>query len=385
MEPLRRENEAHDRPGTVLIGWRKLALGLLTATLIACTPSRSLDEPVHPDFANLPGWNADRHGEALGALRRSCRVFLAKAPNAAIGRQPYAGRASDWTAACRAAARVPAGDHKAARRYFETWFAPVAIQSAGGAEGLFTGYYAPELAGSWAPGGPFTTPLYRTPPGHLRRVDRAAIRRGALSGRGLELLWVDDPIDAFFLEIQGSGQVRMADGSLVHVGYEGQNGHRYFPVGRALIDSGEIPREEMSLQAIRAWMEANPDKAGALMEMNPSHVYFRIQDEPGAKGAQGVVLTPGRSLAVDRRYVPYGLPVWLDLREVPTEDGRLRRLVVAQDTGGAIKGVVRGDYFWGYGDDAGDRAGLMTSRGRYFVLLPRPLAERIDAGRLVLN
>jgi membrane-bound lytic murein transglycosylase A len=206
--------------------------------------------------------------------------------------------------------------------------------------------------------------------------DRDEIERGALDGRALELLWVDDPIDKFFLQIQGSGLVRLADGRLLRVGYADQNGRAYRPIGRDLVEMGELSREEVSLQSIAAWLRANPDRADAVMDKNPSYVFFQLLGDAealeGPLGAQGVPLLAGRSLAVDRRYIPYGAPVWLET-EAPFPDGErsLHRLMIAQDTGGAIKGGVRGDVFRGAGDLAEHVAGHMKSRGSYFLFLPK--------------
>ena len=210
-------------------------------------------------------------------------------------------------------------------------------------------------------------------------ADRAAIDAGALAGRELELLWVDDPVDRFFLEIQGSGQVRLPDGETVRVGYADQNGRPYRAIGKDLIESGAIPREQMSMQAIRAWLEANPKQAPAMMAKNPSYVFFTELTElaaaSGPLGAQGVPLTPGRSLAVDRKFLPLGAPIWVDT-VAPEPRGRapVARLLVAQDTGGAIRGPVRGDVFWGAGPQAEHLAGHMKSPGRLFILLPRELS-----------
>jgi membrane-bound lytic murein transglycosylase A len=190
----------------------------------------------------------------------------------------------------------------------------------------------------------------------------------------LELLWVDSAIDAFFLHIQGSGRVAMADGGVVRVGYSDTNGQPYRAIGRDLVESGEISSDRISMQTIRAWLAAHPNDAEAMMARNRSFVFFRILQGDGPIGAMGVALVPGRSLAVDRRFVPLGLPVWLDATDPLSPGTPLRRLMVAQDTGGAIRGPVRGDVFWGHGAKAAARAGRMKSRGRYFLLLPRRVA-----------
>ncbi len=271
---------------------------------------------------------------------------------------------------------------------------------------------SPSLRGALRPDQRFRYPLYRRPPelvevdlglfredlrgrriagrvdeaGRLRPFpDRAAIEAGALAGRGLELLWVDDPIDLFFLHIQGSGRVRLPDGRRLRVVYAGQNGHPYRAIGRELVAMGALAREEVSLLTIRAWLEAHPGEATALMRRNPSYVFFRlageVREEEGPPGSLGVPLTPARSIAVDRRFWPLGIPFFLDL-PVPFPEGERpwRVLVVAQDTGGAIRGPLRADIFWGAGERAAWIAGHMKQRGRMWVLLPRS-AGRALAGR----
>jgi membrane-bound lytic murein transglycosylase A len=288
--------------------------------------------------------------------------------------------------------------------FFETHFEPFAVTNRGEPEGLFTGYYEPTLDGSRVRTERFSVPLYGRPPelltvdlGRFREewrgerlagrlegaavvpfADRRAIHRGALAGRRLEVLWVDDPVDAFFLEIQGSGRVRLPDGEEVRVGYAGQNGHPYTAIGRVLVERGALPRQAVSLQSIRRWLEDHPQWARDLLERNASYVFFRILDGDGPRGAQGVVLSPGRSLAVDRRFLPLGAPVWLTTT-VPgpaqgTPEEPFRRLLVTQDTGGAIRGPVRGDVFFGPGEEAAWRAGHLKRPGRLWLLLPRGAA-----------
>jgi membrane-bound lytic murein transglycosylase A len=215
--------------------------------------------------------------------------------------------------------------------------------------------------------------------------DRREIEAGALSGRKLEIVWVDDPVGAFFLHVQGSGRVRLADGGELRLGYAAQNGHPYTAIGRELIDRGELRSEDVSLQTIRAWLEAHPGQARELMERNASYVFFQQVKGEGPLGAQGVPLTPGRSLAVDLNFVPLGVPLWLVAgAPSPLEgepDRKLRRLVVTQDTGGAIRGPIRGDVFWGFGEEAEAIAGRMKHRGRYWMLLPKTLTPSAPSAR----
>ena len=328
----------------------------------------------------LQGWQSDRVAAVLPALLRTCGGLAGKPDEAPLDpktRSADFGRLGDWRPACAAAAAVPAGDDGAARKFFESAFEPFLAGNNGDSTGLFTGYFEITLYGSRQRGGPYRTPLYRRPP-DATRFTRAEIDAGALAGRGLELLWVDNPVDAFFLEIQGSGRVRLTDGRIVRVGYDGSNGKPYVPVGRLLIERGEMARDKVTMAAIRAWMTAHPKEGAALRRENPSYVFFREIAQPGPLGAARVVLTPGRSLAVDRRFVPLGLPLWLDAQERFAPEA-IRRLVVAQDTGGAIKGPVRGDLFWGHGKSAADGAGAMNATGRYYLLLPRAVAARLPA------
>ncbi len=337
------------------------------------------DERITPEFRQLDGWGRDDHAQAVPALRRTCDWVRRMPDSKEVGVDRRAGTAADWRPLCALADRLPAGDMEAARLYFEANFTPVPMHAHNG-DGLFTGYYEPILNGSWQRTERFNVPLYRKPDGWRGRLpNRAAITGGALAGRGLELMWVDDPVDAFFLEIQGSGRVRMTDGSMVGLSYGGQNGHAYFPIGRHLIDIGAAPRERMSLQFIREWLAANPDQATAVKNLNPSYVFFRLRGGGEPRGARDMELTAGRSLAVDPDFIPLGPPMWIELTEAPVPGGAIRRLVLAQDTGGAIKGPVRGDLFWGMGDAAKTGAGLMRARGRYHMLAPRVLRGRTQS------
>jgi membrane-bound lytic murein transglycosylase A len=326
-------------------------------------------------FAEIPGWPEDDQSAALAAFRLGCGRILAAAPAAALPPAGLAGRAQDWQIACRQAARLPAGDNGAARGFFESAFQAYALSDAGGGQGFFTGYYLPLVAGSRQPMAGYGTPLYRKPP-DPGAYSRAEIDAGALAGRGLELVWLASPIDAFFLSVQGSAEVALADGSLMRIGVAATNGRGYVAIGRILIQRGEIPAEQMSLQALRAWLLAHPGEAQGLMEQNPRYVFFR--ELPGAEtiGSSGAPLTAGRSLAVDPAFLPLGAPIYIE-----TTDGRgeaLRRLMVAQDTGGAIKGPLRADVYWGGGPESEALAGPMKSPGRLFLLLPksvRPAGE----------
>jgi membrane-bound lytic murein transglycosylase A len=358
-------------------------------------------------FANLPGWREDAVEEAVPALLRSCKRIAALADSASISDEAFAGKAADWKPLCAQAARLPAKDREAARRFFETGFQPWAALNNRNPLGLFTGYYEPLLHGSRKRHGRYTVPLYAKPPelvmvdlGKFREefkgkriagavkdgalvpfADRKAIDEGALAGRKLEIVWVDDPVGAFFLHVQGSGRVRLEDGTEVRVGYAAQNGHSYRSVAREMIDRGLLDRDRASMQTIRAWMDAHPEQRDEILQTDASFVFFQEVKGEGPMGAEGVPLTPGRSMAVDLKFMPMGVPLWLSAGVPDPREGRpdqhLHRLMVAQDTGGAIRGPVRGDLFWGFGDEAAAVAGRMKHRGRYWVLLPKTVKPEL--------
>ena len=338
---------------------------------------------------------------ALAAFLASCRAGT-KGSGGALP----AALGTALQGVCAEARGVRTGDDAAARAFFEREFSPWAVGDRGRAEGLLTGYYEPELAGDRRRHGPYVHPLYFAPADRRvldlgqfkrdlagRRItgmirggrfrpywDRAEIEAGALRGRGLELLWVEDPVALFFLQIQGSGLVRLPDGKRIRVGYSGQNGHDYTAIGRVLVERGALRSEEVSLQSIRAWLRSHPDEAQAVMNADRSYVFFRELPGSAPVGAEGTELTPRRSLAVDPAFHVYGLPLWLESTLPPApEIGRadpapLATLTVAQDTGGAIRGPVRADLFLGEGEEAEASAGRMKQPLRLWLLWPRAAA-----------
>jgi membrane-bound lytic murein transglycosylase A len=386
------------------------SLALLALAISGCGTIREFLSPERDrlvleesEFTALPGWGKNNMAGALPAFRKSCERLQGLPGNRKLGGRVVGGRVADWRAVCTAATELKDTGADDTRHFFETWFEPFRATNNGEPMGLFTGYYEPVLRGSRRRNGPFTVPLYRRPTdlvtadlglfhkrlegrrivgkvgnGELRPYpNRAAINAGALEGRGLEIAWVKDAAAAFFLHIQGSGQIVLKDGSIMRVGYAAQNGRVYHSIGRELIRRGILPREAVSLQSIRAWMKDNPGEARGLMEKNPSYIFFREIEGDGPIGAQGAVLTPLRSLAVDRRFIPLGVPLWVNTAtpgKNPDDAVRpLRRLFIAQDTGGAIRGPVRGDIFWGSGPKAEAAAGRMNREGEYYLLLPRSL------------
>jgi len=336
---------------------------------------------VPAQFSQLPGWTADDQRAALLAFRRSCARPSPLAASARLAVQP-----ADWQPVCVAADQVDARDGLLVRQFFERNFTPVSVQRGDAMPGLFTGYFEPELHAALKRDARFRFPLYLKPPELASSptspfLTRAQIEAGGLNGRGLELAYADDAVGVFELQVQGSGRLLLPDGRIMRVGFAGHNGHPYTAIGRILQDYGASRGDVANWPAIKAWLARNPGKAGEVMQRNARFIFFRELTGEGPIGGQGVALTPQRSLAVDPSIVPYGAPVFVDSfmpGAAPDSLGPpLRRLMVAQDTGSAIKGPVRGDIFWGAGDTAETIAGRLKSPGMWWVLLPRPAAARL--------
>ncbi len=382
---------------------RRVALLSLGAVLVMASAmtvqAKAILEPVA--FAAIDGWAGDDHGAALAAFRRSCTEIVAegRAFEREVG---FGGKRQQWIAVCQLAEKA-----YDARSFFEANFQPFKVNDPARAGGLFTGYYEPEVEGSRTPSARYHVPIYAKP-GDLvgfdeatakqlglkygRRVDgkaaryftRREIEQGALQGRRLEIAWLTDWADAFFIHIQGSGRVRLADGSYIRLAYAAKTGQPYSGIGAILVERGVFTRDQMSMQATRAWMKQNEPAARELMWENKSFIFFREVEMAdhvlGAPGAQKVALTPRRSLAVDRSLWMFGTPVWLDTMAPSGPAGRMetfRQLMIAQDTGTAIKGFARGDIFWGAGEQAALTAGHMKSAGAMTVLLPNDIAREI--------
>ncbi len=391
---------------------RLLVTASLLALLAACTP-REVTPPAPPaaaepkldisvtNFASLPGWAADDQALAYETFRDSCAAMIKRDRTATWSLGSVSGTNADWINICQQLQpKVTAAE---ARAFFERNFTPLDISDGGKAtdknSGMITGYFVPELKGSRTQSARFSVPLYRRPPdlvtadlGAFReefkgksvtgRIEgnrfvpyppRAIIEKGELAGKKLEILWVDDPIETFITHIQGSGRVVLENGETIGVGYDAQNGQAYRAIGRDLVERGVMPASEVTLDSIVNWLRANPKDAQDVMNKNPSYVFFREIKGRGPIGSQGVPLTPGRSLAVDRKFHSMGMPIWLDTTYPsgnPQAGQPLRRLMIAQDTGGAIVGVVRGDLFWGQGAAARAAAGAMKQPGKFTVLVP---------------
>ena len=371
-------------------------------------PLRIPDAALEPtEWRDLDGWGGDDHASAFATFQASCRPIVRSKP--LNDGRPV--RAALQTVCARA---VKAGSlgRTAARQFFEDNFLPVRIRKLGDAAGFLTGYYEPIVDGSRFPTREFTVPLYRRPPDLLaagatqpggpfpntgrtfRRTadgelvpyyDRGEIEDGALDGRHLEICWLRNATDALFIQIQGSARVKLEDGTMLRLNYDAHNGYPYMPVGRVLIDRNIIPREEMSMHRIREWMQTNPDDARDVRRQNRSMVFFRIvglNDDGEPLGAQGIRLSAGRSIAVDKALHVYGTPFFIaaDLPLAgPNASTPFRRTMIAQDTGSAIVGPARADLYFGAGDEAGQIAGRVRQPGQFALLLPRDL-DPVAAG-----
>ncbi len=371
---------------------------LLTMPAEAASPLEGQARLEPLAFSDLAGWTDDDHAEAFAAFLRSCRALMIQAAELRPAQAPDAA----LLAVCREALATPTPSRAEARSFFEAHFRPFSVRPLSG-EGFLTGYYEPEFAGSRAPDAAYRVPLlsrpddlvtipqgqslpgldpalqaaWQTPSGHEPYPDRAAIEDGALGDRARPVVFLREPAEAFIIHVQGSARIRLADGSVMRVAYAGRNGRPYTSIGRLLVQRGEMDLESMTLEKLMDWLKQHPGPARDLMRQNQSYIFFREASElapgDGPIGGAGLPLVPWRSLAIDRTLWAYGLPFWLE-GELPVtlaEAEPLRRLMIAQDTGSAIVGPARGDFFFGSGAEAGRRAGLLRHRTRFVVLKPR--------------
>ena len=343
-------------------------------------------------YPEVPGWSDDNLSEAWPAFKASCKVLINK---------------PDWREPCSISQNVDGADSTAVRQFFEAFFDPYQVINPDGTDtGLIKGYYEPLLNGARKRGGAYQTPLYQAP-ADLLTIDMGSLypelknmrlrgkvvgnkvvpypsrgellQSGALNGK--EICWVDDSVDAFFLQVQGSGRIHFKDtDETVRLAYADQNGQPYKSIGRYLVDKGELKLEQASAQGIKNWIAANPKRENEVLNANPSYVFFKeeklIDPSIGPKGALGVALSEKRSVAIDAQFLPLGAPIFINTTE-PNSDVPVKRLMMAQDTGGAIRGAVRADFFWGFGTQAGEMAGRMKQRGMLWVLWPKLAATPI--------
>lgn len=375
-------------PPSGLIDQTLPASSLLIGPFYAASPDAQL-RPV--PYTALTGWLRGEQHRAWPALRRSCeRLFPVTADGAPSTSSASASTAiigltrDDWKPLCALVAQPTPKTAAVARRMLESVLTPFVLEAAPQpTPGLFTGYVEADVRGDFKPSARYKYPIYVRPPdlpeftetsaAVAPYADRRRIEAGLL--RGQELLWLDDAVDSYLLQVQGSGRVHLPNGQIVRVGFAGHNGHPYRSIGRYLIERGALSEDAATWDDIRRWLERHPKKQRSVCAVNPRFVFFRLADGDASIGALGAPLTPGYSLAVDPRYVPLGTPLWLETFAPGAKATQpLRRLVSAQDTGGAIRGVVRGDLFWGHGAEALRQAGRMKHPGRYTLLLPKPAA-----------
>lgn len=356
------------------------------------------------DFNQMRGWNTFGGQSVLGAgesLRRSCAVMLARPASKSVGNKTLPMTAGEWHPACKMLTSLNRKNVAQTKAFFEQNFTPLRAEIPNGSKGgLFTGYYEAELHGSRQKTGKYQHPIYGLPNDlvtiNLGKFDKSLQGRTIVAQvqknranpypkrQTIEtkkpnapvLYYVDDYVDLFVLHVQGAGRVVLNDGTVRHVGYAGNNGHTFGSVATHLMKRHNLPPSQASWQGIRKWLDKNPNKQISAFSANPRYIFFRDTGTQGPFGAMGVALTPKHSMAVDPKFIPLGLPLWLETTQ-PASTAPLNTMVIAQDTGNAIKGAIRGDFFWGYGDPALAKAGKMKSRGTYVLLLPNPMARRM--------
>lgn len=400
-----------------------LIAGLVGALLGGCAPAHAHDCVCPQDAAappaahdqlrltrvtwkSLPGWADDKHGEAIPAFLASCAKLAELPDDAPVGHDGHGGKAKQWRRACDRAAKLSAGDHEAARAFFEAEFTPYQAAGRKGPIGKLTGYFVQEIRASRKKGGKYTVPILARPPdlvmidlskfigdAHGRRIwgrhddlgkivpyyTRAEIRNGALAQHKLEIMYADNPIDVLFAQIEGSAKAIMDDGTTVWLQFDGKNGRPYRGVGAVLEEKGALaPPYSGTMQGLRKWFTDHPKRFDEIVDHNASYVFFKESATPGAVGSQGVILTPRRSLAIDRAFIAHSTPIWVDTKAPsPNRPGTSpwRRLMIAQDTGGGILGAVRGDIYWGDDAIAADLGGRTGGEGRYWLLLPKGVTK----------
>lgn len=378
-------------------------LGGIAAWLWQSDHSRPGQEAPHikaRSFSKLPGWQSTQALESLHTFQLSCQHVLKQKPERPVGNRWFGLQAKDWQPPCAAATALKTESETIAKQFFETWFQPMEFINDHSISGLFTGYYLPTVSASLTKTDDYSVPVYGIPSnliqinlndfdktlpprqlmGRLKNqritpfYSREEIDQGAIADVAPVLAYLRNPIDRLMIEIQGSALLNLTDGKQIHLGYAAQNGLPYTAIGRVLIERNILPAKKVTMQSIRAYLENHPEEQADIIHKNRSFVFFQVLEEQGAFGTQGTQLTQGYSLAVDPEWVPLGMPVWLTTTYPdPHSDTQhpLHRLMIAQDTGGAIKGTVRGDVYWGNGADAAAIAGKMKSSGRYWLLVPK--------------
>jgi membrane-bound lytic murein transglycosylase A len=328
-------------------------------------------------FEDMPGWQNDNQNRAVISLVNSCNKFAKMPDDKQIGGKIGNIVVDDFHDVCDIAKVIKGMSSKQARNFFENWFVPFEVSDKNGNEqGLFTGYFVPELRGSTTKTDIYKYPIYSRPKDLTNEpyLTREEIENGALEDKGLEIIWVDDQVDLFFMQVQGSGRVILDNGSIMRLGFGGKNNQPYSSIGKYIIENNIIPSGDVSYFSIKNWLKNNPEEAKRIMNVNQSYVFFKSSNSDAVIGSQGASLMPYRSLAVDTDIMPLGFPIWLNIN---TPNKPYQKLVIAQDTGSAIKGAVRGDVFFGRGKNAENLAARMNYKGKYYILLPIAAIDRM--------
>ncbi|WP_245614136.1 murein transglycosylase A [Legionella massiliensis] len=337
-------------------------------------------------FEELPGWNETDIKNSLLAFQNSCKIFLKQAPSHRVGSRYINLQAKDWQPACKEAAAMDSVSDTAARDFFRKWFHPVEFTQRKPIRGLFTGYYMPQLKGSLTRTKEYNTPIYSMPDdlqwnsGRRGYYTREQIDNGVLKKKASVIAWINSPVERLFLEIEGAGVIQLPGGEKLYLGYAGENGAPYTSVSGVLINKGIMNRDNASKRAVKRYLKNHPQSARSILHRNKSFVFFQDLKEKKALGAQGMALTPGYSLAIDRKWIPLGSPLWLATKKPLQQSEKVKkfhRLVIAQDTGGAIRGLMRGDIYWGSGKRAAYLGEHMKNSGRFWLLLPKHIFEKL--------
>lgn len=378
---------------------------------IAFTPTKQppqanathVEQTTPVSFHHLPGWQSSNVVKSLQAFQKSCALFLKKDPNHLAGSQHINLTAKDWQPACQEAKTLTSISNQEAKAFFERWFRPVEFYHHKPVQGLFTGYYMPSIPGSLVKTSKYRVPIYGMPSNlitaYLKKFNpkyknqrammqlkgkkmvpfytREEINHGALNNKAPVIAWIESEVDRLFLEIEGSGTIELPNNQSLYLTYAGENGAQYTSIAKIMIQKGILSKDKASYSQIKAYLESHPKEKNQLLNQNKSFVFFQKLKENAALGAQGIPLTKGYSLAVDREWIPLGTPLWLNTTKPTNNQEKLQRLMIAQDTGGAIKGKVRGDIFYGAGEQALKAAANMQNKGRYWLLLPKHIAMRL--------
>lgn len=369
-------------------------LCILTTALLFyffSTPTRVLTQKT---FQDIPNWQHDNHSKALFAFKRSCNAWINHPPSD-YQSLTSTDTVSNWQRVCKQAAVIPENNPHQARRFFEKQFTPYAVSTTFQNQGLFTGYYLPLLHVAKSKDATYRFPIYAMPTNlikvdlglfvdalHDKRIvgqvdkntlipyfDRQQIENGSLENKAEVIAWCDNQVDLFFAHIQGSAILQFPDGRKQVISYASGNGWSYTAIGKVLVDMHALDKQHVTMQTIRAWLTSHPKEQENVLAKNRSYIFFNKLQQTDPLGTEQVPLTACRSLAIDKQYIPLGVPIWLDTT-LP-DHSSFQRLLITQDTGGAIKGVIRGDVYWGEGDQAAEIAGSMQSKGRYWLLLPK--------------